>query len=110
MRDEDKTVLGCLGIVAYFALVVPLAAIFRGFALMKLWAWFVTVPFGVRPIGIALAYGLSCIAGLLTYQSDAAKEKDDDKGFAETAVSSLVVAILIPALSLLAGCVAKQFM
>src|SRR6476619_7135305 len=92
MRDEDKTVLGCLGVAGYFAVIVPLAAIFRGFALMKLWAWFVSQPFGVRPINIALAYGLSCIIGLLTYQSDAAKS-DDEKSFAETAFNSILLAI-----------------
>lgn len=109
MREEDQTVLGCLGIVAYFVVVVPLAAIFRGFALVKLWAWFLVVPFGVRPINIALAYGISCIVGLLTYQSDAATEHKDE-AFAVQAARSIMLAVLVPALSLLAGWIAKQFM
>lgn len=76
---------------------------------MKLWAWFVAAPFTIRPIGIALAIGLSTLIGLLTYQSDASNESED-KGITERIIGATIMAALLPSLSLLTGWIVKQFM
>ena len=107
MRDEDKTVYGCLGALAYTAVALPLSSIFRGFVIAKLWAWFVSAPFGIRPIGIALAIGLSTLIGLCTYQYE---DNEGKKGTVERLVDATLMAILLPSICLLIGWIAKQAM
>jgi hypothetical protein len=42
------------------------ATVIRGFVLLLLWRWFVAVPFGVMPLTIAHALGLSALIQLFT--------------------------------------------
>jgi hypothetical protein len=63
--------------VGYFVtgiLVLALLAMWQGFVLCKLWAWFVVDAFGVSPITITTAIGLSLIVGHLRH-SETLKDK-----------------------------------
>jgi len=39
--------------------------LWRGYVLSFLWGWFM-VPLGVKPVGVAVAVGLSSLGGMLT--------------------------------------------
>lgn len=86
--------LGAFGFIAMFMLL-------RGLLLSLLWGWFV-VPFGVPPIGIAWAIGLSVLMAMLT------KEPPGDSS--KTANEKLGRTIMFLLLSLFVGAVAHLFM
>ena len=56
MSDKTEAV-GCLAMIPVTMLHMILIAIVRGFVLMKLWGWFVTDYFNVKPLSIPLALG-----------------------------------------------------
>lgn len=54
----------------------PLLALYRGFALTFLWGWFIVPAFGLAPLGLIYAVGLSIVASFLT---NANTPKRDEK-------------------------------
>jgi hypothetical protein len=67
-----------------------------------MWAWFISPAFGLPQLTYPVAIGISGIFGMLTYQQ---KQKST-----EDLSSMYVTAMLVPALTLLIGYIAKQFM
>lgn len=93
-----------LAILALFGIPVLLAAsaIWRGFVLSLLWAWFIVPLFGLPALSIPYAIGLSIVVGFLSHQ---AGKVDDDQNWG----SAVTVAALYPALALLAGWIVTKF-
>lgn len=58
--DDDAKVWVRLAAILVLVSLVP-ALIWSGYVTTVLWQWFVAEPFGVRPISIPLALGLSLI-------------------------------------------------
>lgn len=58
-----------MGIVAmigvWLVVITPLLVLLNGWVLTKLWAWFIVTGFGVEPIGIATALGISLIVSMM---------------------------------------------
>ncbi len=78
MRTKKATIMK---IVGYIASTV-LSKLYGGWVFAQLWAWFVVRTFGLPPITIPVAIGLSIIATKLTYQFGPGMfddEKDEDK-------------------------------
>lgn len=97
-----------LAMFLVFAGLVVFSALWRGFVLTLLWAWFAQPVFGLPALGLAQAIGVSLTIGFLTheYADCAAKE-----GTAlERAARPLVQMILGPLFALLIGWVVKQWM
>lgn len=80
----------------------PLFAVFEGFALKTLWAWFL-VPLGLPAIGLAHAVGVAALIGLVTHQTPAT---NDDEHTARV----LVFGAISPGGALVVGWIAKSFM
>ena len=80
--------------------------VLRGFVLKYLWLWF-AVPFGLMPISIAHAIGISLIISFLTYQQDARKTSDDEDTSILISFFSQVTIIFV---LLLMGYIIKLFM
>lgn len=80
---------------------IYLLVLWDAFALQTLWGWFVVKQFSLPPLGMAHAIGISILVGLLTHQ---APHQDRE--------TSQVVAhgIAGPAMALLVGWIAKQFL
>lgn len=91
-----------------FLALIPLSAMWRGYVLTVLWAWFVMPTFGLPALGIAPAIGLALVVSFLTHQSDAAKKPEGD--FAERMATAVAYAFLLPLLVLGIGWVVHQFM
>jgi len=79
----------------------PFATVWRGYVIMHLWRWFVE-PFGIQPIGIAWAAGLSLIISFLTFPA----RVDDESSFSFVAIK----AALAPGMVLGFGYVIAGFM
>ena len=97
-----------IGIVLTVLITLILAPIFRGYALSKLWLWFIVSAFGVVPLGIAQSIGLALVVSFITHQYDG--YIDREKSATERLIENSVVLLLSPALALLVGWVVKAWM
>lgn len=91
---ESLAILAVLGVPALIALM----SIWRGFVAVKLWAWFVVPQFGLAPLPIAIAIGLSLLVSLPTPTRVHSSEEDSKQE-----ARNLITALLSPALALLMG-------
>jgi hypothetical protein len=87
---------------------IPMALL-RAFVLTKLWLWYLVPGFGLAPLTLGYAYGLSLIAGYLTFQFHKSTDKDDGDRV-DSAVQTIFFGLIYPLLILFAGWVGKQFM
>lgn len=60
-----------IGIITYFGIVpvfLAYAVLADGFALMLMWDWFLSQPFGIPRLSMLHAAGISAIIGLVSHQ------------------------------------------
>lgn len=96
---ETKALAGCL-MFLLLLIVSPFSWAFSGYALAKLWAWFL-VPLGLPTLSLGYAIGLSIIVGYLTWQDiDVDHPKRETW---ETFTRSLILAAFRPSFALLCG-------
>lgn len=74
---------GAVGLTAGLLALWAPAALWNGYVLTVLWRWFVVPTFGVAPLMLWQAIGLTMIVGYLTHQyTSADKDGDGLKGLA----------------------------
>ncbi len=98
-KDEKKAI----GVAVALILVVP-HILWAAWVEKTLWWWFV-VPLGVKPIGMAWAYGLTCVWSAMAFRLP---KKDDSNDYGTLA--KLLMAALGFGLMLFAGWIAHTFM
>lgn len=98
MKELGALILILLGA----ALVIFVAAIYSGFVLSILWAWFI-VPLGMMKIGVAQGIGISLTLNMLLGIRGLYATAEQKKEMFWTAM-------LMPLLSLLFGYITIQFM
>ncbi len=99
MKEETKlTPLGCIA----YLFAIPVAILLRGWALQKLWSWFIVKQFNQLEISIPVALGIVTIIALLTYQNTDNSKKD--------AMVTITVSILTPLMALFFGWIYTLFM
>ena len=87
-------------------MAIAATTVLRGYVIAKLWLWFIAATFGLPPLGIAQAAGLSLIVGFLTLPEI---KKPGDADVATSAIWFQVrMAVLMPPFVLLVGWVIKQ--
>ncbi len=95
-----------MGKISSWLLLIIVGNMTRGYALSKLWTWFIEPIFHAPHLRIPVALGVATLVGLLTIHA-----ANDSKS--ETATDALikgwVTAIIIPGLSLLFGWIYLQF-
>lgn len=97
-----------IGVVVGILCLTALSAMWKGYVLTVLWAWFVTPIFGLPLLALAPAIGLSLVVSFLTYQHGVAQ---DDKGdFSDRMAKGVAMGLLWPAMALCIGLVVSQFM
>lgn len=96
--------LSVLGLVIGCIVGLALFCIYNAWVLTILWGWFI-VPLGVKSLSIAHAYGFTLVIGLILSNRGVKENKDK-----EDWTSSIIVWILLPAVSLLFGWIAVGFM
>jgi hypothetical protein len=72
-NNTGVVVVGCIGLIP----AVIIGYVLRGWALVTLWAWFVTPKFHIEPPNAAVAIGIGILAGMLTGTSDLSSSKSD---------------------------------
>lgn len=79
-------------LVIGFLVSIPLG-LYKGWVIHLLWRWFV-VPLGVDPIGVAHAWGLSLLVGLMTVQRDSERAETPLEGLFQVVFLSLMLSTL----------------
>ena len=105
---HDTTLDSILKPIAGFFLLVPavgaliaFSAMWRGYVLSVLWAWFIVPTFGAPELSIPFAIGLALVVGFLTASNAKGKEFDW-----LNAIGQLVFG---PAMALLMGWIVTKF-
>lgn len=108
MKTEDNKTdsPGCALAILQIAVAAPMV-MWRGYVLSILWVWFVVKTFGVEPLSLPSAIGLSLIVSYLTHQMDFRK---DERTTAEKFLSAMFAQTLWPALTLLSGWIINHWM
>jgi len=88
MKDKEGCITALLGLV-----LIPLAVMWKGFVLSKLWGWFIVDKFELPALTIAQAIGLAIVVGMFTYT----RSKDDEEWM------PYVIAFVGPLMSLFVG-------
>ncbi|MNL15671.1 hypothetical protein D3C87_1366730 [compost metagenome] len=101
ISTSEKFGLGVLKLLGWVALLAA-SSVWRGYVLSILWGWFIVSAFGLPPLTIPLAIGVSLIVGFLTIRHT--KEEQ-----LEMPVRIWLTAAM-PALVLLVGWVVTKFL
>ena len=99
-----------VGYISTTAFTIVYGAIMNGWALTKLWHWFVEGQFGLKPLSIPAAMGLVLVVGYLTHQIDTAKKEKDDDSYAVQLIRTFAIATLKPLMALLVGSIVKAWL
>ena len=100
------TVFGCSAIFFGAAAYMAAYSAISGWALVRLWNWFILPFFDVPTLSIAHAVGISLIVSFLTYSPTEAK----DGRTTEEKIGSIIAALLRPGLVVLIGYVVQGLM
>lgn len=94
--------------LSFFGIVLLLLAgtVTRGYALAKLWLWFIEPTFNAPHISIPVALGISVIVGMLTHEG---APKDESLSERDRLIQGCGAAILAPLFSLGIGWILLQF-
>ena len=107
MNINDK-VFSCLGVWIFTIVLLIAASILNGWALTKLWAWFVVPIFDLPYLRIVEAIGLAMIVSFLTGTRKGTE--DSNKAALEVHISSTIYAIGYPLLAVFFGWIVAGFM
>jgi cytochrome bd-type quinol oxidase subunit 1 len=100
--------VGAFGmIILIFAAVVVVQGLIDAFVLVRLWRWFIAPTFGLRPLSMPIAYGISLVAGVLQ-SHNMTRIKDEYKK--STWYGEIFTAtVFLPLLALLCGWVVHTY-
>jgi hypothetical protein len=102
--EKSTNTLARLALITLGAIaLVPLALVLNGWAVTKLWSWFIVPQFGLPTLTIPYAIGLCCVVALITHKPDRSKS-DDTK-----ALAAVVAVFAAPLMSVLLGWIVKSF-
>lgn len=100
-----KLFLAILAILPMF-IVEPLL---QGWALRKLWAWFVVTKFNLPVLSIPEAIGLALVVSYLTHQTINCQKEEDDNGLASKLAKSCGTVIFKPVFAVAFGAIIKSW-
>ena len=97
MRNDDDTFATCLGLIVSLVVLAVVAAVANGWALVTIWNWFIPPIFGLVPLTLWQAVGVSMVFNLFVGVKNKSSNSDTkNKTFGEVFVSSLSEIILTP--------------
>lgn len=103
-----KTFLAYIGGAVSVVAVTGFAAVLNGYALAKLWRWFIAPQFGLPTLSIPMAIGLALTIGFLTKEVDnCQKEKKDAK---TATIEAFAVMLGKPIFALFTGWIVTLFL
>lgn len=106
-KQKANSGMSCLASFCYLLLALP-GAMWEGFVLSLLWAWFMVPVFHAPTITVAQAMGLDLLINLIITRLPTKPDKDDEKPFEHFGFRVFVI-VLAPALALLFGFIMHFF-
>ncbi len=107
-ENEDSWAYTLGGVVFAIPLQV-LSAFVRGWAVAKLWGWFVVPVFGLPALSYAAAYGLALLVTLLTYQIQLTKDDPKYTGPFMRPFVTTTASVVLSLVAVLAGKIVVEF-
>lgn len=96
-----------IGYITTTAILMVYAAMLNGWALAKLWSWFIVGTFGLPALSIPAAIGLSMVVSYLTHQMS---DKKNEDAYWKILVKGWVAATIKPIFALLFGAIVKLWL
>lgn len=96
-----------IGLITVSVVTCTYTAVMNGWALTKLWGWFVVNQFKLAPLTIPTAIGLALLARFLTFTFDHTKK--DDREWTEKLLVGVILGTLWPLLSVAIGFIVSKF-
>ena len=96
-----------IGYISTRIILMVYAAMINGWALAKLWSWFIVTTFGLPALSIPAAIGLAMVVSYLTQHLDDKKSEDS---YWDILVKGAVAATLKPLFALLFGAIVKVWL
>jgi len=112
-EKDEKTateLLGCLVTVVSAVILMPISYVINGYALMKLWQWFIATTFKVQTLSLVQAIGLGMIISFLTYKPNFDGKKTELEESKKALMAQCVWAFMKPVAALIVGYAVKLFM
>ena len=103
---------GYLLIVPVVLATIAFGALWSGFVLATLWAWFIVPTFGLTALTSIQSIGIVIIARFMTYQIDVKEliSEEDNDTQVKKGIALLAFTFLYPLLVLTLGWVVHKFM
>jgi hypothetical protein len=98
-----------LGYITATILVSVYSTLLNGWGLTKLWAWFIVTTFGLKPLPIAAAIGVSLVASYLTHQLITSKEASE-KSYGQVITEGFIWTTFKVVFALVGGFIVKAWM
>ena len=91
-----KALTGCIGLAVLGISALFIGTLLKAFIIAQIWGWYMVPLFGVAPITMVLAFGLSCIVQLLTLKgtglsADRVAENQDADTYNHVILSALTI-------------------
>ena len=96
-----------LGYTFTVLIYVVFGALWRGYVLFVIWAWFIVPTFGAPTLSIPAAIGVSLIVAYLARDG---RPEEKGKKFSDELANGFVLAALAPLIALSLGAVVRMFM
>ena len=94
----------------WFPALTALSLIYHGFALTKLWGWFIVPIFSLPLLSLPAAIGLSLIVGFMAKNHDFKKNDDENNSVRKVMLKATLMAAVVPSYALLFGYIVSRFM
>lgn len=108
---KDEAFATCFGMIVSTILLIVAGTLVDGWALAKIWNWFMPTVFGLVSLTMWKAIGISMVFQLFTRTDhiESGSKSSDTKSFGEIFVQSLVKVVLTPLFSVFIAWIVVQF-
>jgi hypothetical protein len=108
MKDGEKAVWGCIGILAAVLTTLVVGSIWGGWVLAKLWGWFIVPLFGLSPLTFVQAIGVNLVVSAFVASSPTKESKNQSS--TEAWFRIVGVTVFQPLTYLVMGWIVQSFM
>lgn len=97
-----------IGLLTTTLLIMVYTVLMNGWALAKLWAWFIVPTFSAPPLSIPAAIGVSLVVSYLTFH--AKTDDKDEEDWVDILIRGALVGTLKPLFALGVGAIVAAFL
>jgi len=96
-------------VIVFFVTIIG-GILASAFVLSSLWEWFIVPTFGLNPLRIVEAIGLTVVVRFLTYKKSDFKTEEEEKDFWVLVVKTLSWIVFLNGFMLILGWIISKFM